>query len=99
VWIRALLFLTDSSQWNAKRDSTTTTTKKKKKKKKTAFTDASAVLARSIQRGHSIRTDRRERGGGFVPTDASAVVVVVTVWEDVDDESQRGGRGVIIKKQ
>jgi len=37
---------------------------KKKKKKKTAFTDASAVLARSIQRGHSIRTDRRERGGG-----------------------------------
>jgi len=35
----------------------------------------------------------------FVPTDASAVVVVVTVWEDVDDESQRGGRGVIIKKQ
>ena len=89
MWIRALLFLTDSSQWNAKRDSTTTTKKKKKKKKKrTVFTDASAVL-----RG------RFNVDTPFVPTDASAVVVVVTVWEDVDDESQRGGRGVIIKKQ
>jgi hypothetical protein len=86
VWIHALLFLTDSSQWNAKRDSTTTTTKKKKKK--TVFTDASAVL-----RG------RFNVDTPFVPTDASAAVVVVTVWEHVDDESQRGGRGVIIKKQ